>query len=218
MPERAVILVNGVLDQPARIARRLAGWSDALVVAADRGSHHAAALGLRLDAIVGDMDSIGETERAAFERAGVVFEIAPAEKDETDLELALLYALRRGARHMVCIGALGGRLDMTLANVFLLTLPALTGARVELWDGGQTAWLIRPPGDEISGQPGDTLSLIPLGGPACGITTHALKYPLRGETLAPGPARGVSNVLLAERARVDCTEGCLLAVHTPGRA
>lgn len=218
MPERAVILVNGLVDQPERIARRLAGWGDALVVAADRGSHHAGALGLRLDAIVGDLDSIGEPERAAFERAGVAFETAPAEKDETDLELALLYALRRGASQMVCIGALGGRLDMTIANVFLLTLPALAGARVELWEGAQTAWLIRPPGDEITGQPGDTLSLIPLAGPVRGITTQGLKYPLRGETLAAGPARGVSNVLLAEGARVDLTEGCLLAVHTPGRA
>jgi len=218
MPERAVILVNGVVEQPEQIARRLAGWGDALVVAADRGSHHAGALGLRPDAIVGDLDSIGSAERAAFERDGVVFETAPAEKDETDLELALLYALRQGARRMVCIGALGGRLDMAIANVFLLTLPALAVARVELWEGEQTAWLIRPPGETITGNPGDTLSLIPLGGPARGVTTEALKYPLRGETLSPGPARGVSNVLLDGDARVKLSEGCLLAVHTPGRA
>lgn len=218
MAERAVIFVNGVVDQPELIAARLAGWSDALMVAADRGSHHARALGLRLDAIVGDMDSIGQDERRSFEEAGTVFEIAPAEKDETDLELALLYAVRSGARHLVCVGALGGRLDMAVANLFLLAHPALEGVRVELWNGAQTAWLIRPPGEPVHGQPGDTLSLIPLGGPACGITTYGMKYPLAAETLAPGPARGISNVLLAAEARVDLSEGHLLAVHTPGRA
>ena len=218
MTDRAVVFVNGEIEQPALIEARLAGWGDALMVAADRGSRHARTLGLRLDAIVGDMDSIAEADRLAFEQSGVVFEISPAEKDETDLELALLYAARHGARHIVCVGALGGRLDMSLANLMLLTHPALEDRRVELWDGAQTAWLIRPPGGLVSGSPGDTLSLIPYAGPACGVTTHDLQYPLRGETLSPGPARGVSNVLLASEARVELLDGCLLAVHTPGRA
>lgn len=218
MADRAVIFVNGEIEQPALIASRLAGWGDALMVAADRGSRHARALGLRLDAIVGDMDSIAEADRRAFEQAGTILEVSPAEKDETDLELALLYAVRHGAVHIVCVGALGGRLDMSLANLLLLAHPALEDRRVELWDGAQTAWLIRPPGGSVSGRPGDTLSLIPYAGPACGITTRDLQYPLRGETLFPGPARGISNVLLASEAQVELVDGCLLAVHTPGRA
>jgi thiamine pyrophosphokinase len=214
----AVVLVNGEIEQPALIAARLANCGEALVIAADRGSRHAGPLGLRLDAIVGDLDSISAEERAAFEREGVAFEVSSPEKDETDLELALLYAINKGMRHIVCIGMLGGRLDMAVANLFLLMHPALTAARVELWDGTQTAWLIRPPGDAVPGQPGDTLSLIPLAGSAVGVTTHQMKYPLVAETLVPGPARGVSNVLLEAGAHVDLTEGCLLAVHTPGRA
>ena len=218
MAERAVIFANGAVDQPDVIAGRLEGWAGALAVAADRGSRHARARGLRLDAIVGDMDSIEADERAWAEQAGTAFEISPAEKDETDLELALLYAVRHGARQIACIGALGARLDMTVANLFLLTHPALEGSRVEFWNGPQTAWLIRPPGGVVTGQLGDTLSLIPLTGPADGVTTHALKYPLRGEPLFPGMARGVSNVLLLPEARVELAGGVLLAVHTPGRA
>lgn len=218
MAEQAVIFANGVVDHPDVIAGRLAGWAGALAVAADRGSRHARALGLWLDAIVGDMDSIEAEERAWAEQAGTAFEVSPAEKNETDLELALLYAIRRGAKHIACIGALGNRLDMTIANLFLLIHPALEGARVEFWNGPQTAWLIRPPGDDVTGQPGDTLSLIPLSGPVDAVTTHALKYPLRSEPLFPGMARGVSNVLLSTRARVELSDGLLLAVHTPGRA
>lgn len=218
MTQRAIILSNGELDSPVVLRERLADWSDALVVAADAGSCHAEVLGLRLDVVIGDLDSLDEAAQTHLREAGVRFETVPAHKDETDLELALLYAYGQGAERFVVLGALGGRLDMTIANVLLLTHPLLNPVRVELWAGGQTAWVIRPPGDEIAGQPGDTLSLIPLGGDAVGITTHNLEYPLSGERLTFGPARGVSNVLVGVPARVELREGMLLAVHTPGRA
>ena len=106
---------------------------------------------------------------------------------------------------------------MTLSNVLLLALPQLVGLDVRLIEGQQTAWLIC---DEatIYGQPGDTLSLIPLGGDALGIRTQGLEYPLNDEPLHFGGARGLSNVLTAPVAHVRLREGALLAVHTPGRA
>jgi thiamine pyrophosphokinase len=218
MTRRAVVFVNGEVSEPELIRIRLAAWGDALMIGVDGGSRHAMALGIRLEAVIGDMDSTSEHEWEALEMAGASFEVAPTDKDETDLELALLYAVRHAASHIVCIGALGKRLDMTIANLFLLMHPGLAERRVEFWDGNQTAWLIRPPGDAVTGQPGDTLSLIPLAGPVNGITTHGLKYPLKAESLIPGPARGVSNVLSQARARVDLHSGFLLAIHAPGRA
>ncbi|MGQ0601251.1 MAG: hypothetical protein ACT4QE_06085, partial [Anaerolineales bacterium] len=77
-------------------------------------------------------------------------------------------------------------------------------------------WLLRPPGGEARGAVGDTLSLIPLNGDAEGVTTRGLQYSLRGETLAAGPARGVSNVLTETTARVEVRAGMLLAVLTKG--
>ena len=96
----------------------------------------------------------------------------------------------------------------------------LASCRVEVWSGDQTAWLIRPPGGLIKGESsGDTLSLIPLGGDALGMFPQQnLAYPLHNETLAVGPARGISNVVTASSARVSLHDGLLLAVHTPGRA
>jgi thiamine pyrophosphokinase len=188
------------------------------VIAADAGARHGEALGLQLDVVVGDLDSLSADEVARLRAAGVMVERSPAHKDETDFELALLYAAEQGAKRIVVVGALGGRLDMALANIQLIAHPALEGTRIELWSGRQTAWIIRPPGDEMDGQPGDTLSLLPLGGAAVGVTTHRLAYPLNDETLPIGPARGVSNVFEADSAQVDLREGLLLAVHTPGHA
>lgn len=218
MDKRAIVLSNGTIDDPALLRRRLAGWGHAAVIAADAGLRHAGPLGLAADLVVGDFDSLDAGRRAGLEAAGVEVHPLPPAKDETDLELALLEAVARGAEQIVVLGAIGGRLDMTLANLLLLTHPRLAGVRVEVWHDAQTAWLIRPPGEDVSGQPGDTLSLIPLGGDAHGVTTTAMAYPLIDEVLAYGPARGVSNVLTDARAHVALRAGLLLAVHTPGRA
>lgn len=213
---RAVVIANGELPLPDVIAARLP--SPDLVIAADGGARHCQALSLAPHVIIGDLDSLAPEARSAWEQAGVRIIAHPSAKDETDLELALLYALERGAESIVVLGALGGRLDMTLANLLLLTHPRLAAARVEFWHGHQTAWLLRPPGQAIAGQPGDTLSLIPVGGEAVGVLTEGLLYPLRDETLTIGPARGVSNVLTEPAARVTFREGMLLATLTSGQA
>ena len=213
-----IILANGLVADLDVIRARLIEWHGARVIAANGGCRHARALGLHVDDVVGDADSLTPEEREALEQSGARFHTAPADKDETDLELALLLAAREGAREIRILGALGGRLDMTLSNILLLTMPALEGLNVRIWHGRQTAWLILPPGDGITGAPGDTLSLIPLGGDAHGVRSAGLVYPLEGETLVFGPARGVSNVLVGSRAALRLDEGVLLAVHTPGRA
>jgi thiamine pyrophosphokinase len=211
---RTIIFANGELAEPDSVRDRL--QPDDVLIAADGGARHCLALGLTPHRVVGDFDSLTANELAELRGHGVTVEQHPRGKDETDLELALLAAQRLGAAHIAILGALGGRLDMTLANILLLAHPQLAELRIEIWHGAQTAWLIRPPGDEVTGQPGDTLSLIPLNGDAAEVTTRGLHYPLRGETLAFGPARGVSNVLIAATARVSLGSGLLLAVLTKG--
>ncbi len=145
---------------------------------------HAAAVGLTVDRVVGDFDSLPLPARDDLARRGAALLQSPTGKDETDLELALLDALQAGAKHAVVLAAAGGRLDMTLANVGLLMHPALRGMAIQLWIGWDTAYLLLPPGGNILGAVGDRVSLIPLGGEATGITTHGLAFPL-----ADGDAR-----------------------------
>ncbi len=212
---RALVLVNGELYRPDVMRSRIRARVFDLVLAADGGAGFADTLGVTLDAIIGDMDSLSSQEPPGANTELVSY---PAEKDEIDLELALLYAEAHGADRIVLVGAMGGRMDMTDANILLMTHAALGSCRIEVWHGEQTGWVIQPPGGDISGHSGDTVSLIPLSGDARGITTKGLKHPLEDGELTLGPARGISNLLEAPPAHVDLTEGLLLVVHTPGRA
>jgi thiamine pyrophosphokinase len=185
---------------------------DACSIAADSGLEHASALGRRVDLVVGDLDSVRPEVLAAAERAGTRVERHPTAKDATDLELALDAARDAGCGRIVVIGGHGGRVDHFVANLLLLGSPRLRGASVEARFPGGTVHVVRD-ALEIRGVPGDVVSLLPVGGAAHGVTTEHLRYPLRGETLHPGSTRGVSNELLATRARVTLTDGTLLAVE-----
>lgn len=210
--KRAIIFANGELPEPEAVQRLIQPGD--LFIAADGGARHCRALGLTPHLVIGDFDSLDAGELGALEQAGAILRQHPRDKDETDLELALLEAAARGATFLIVLGAFGGRLDMTLANVQLLLHPKLAGVHVELRHGAETARLIRPPGGVISGAPGDTVSLLPLDGDVFGIVTHGLRYPLRDEALVAGPARGVSNALVEPQARITLAAGRLLVIHS----
>ena len=185
------------------------------VIAADLGGAHALAWGWPVDLLVGDLDSLGGSEAATLRARGVRVVTAPAAKDETDLELALAYALEGNPASIIVCAALGGRSDHLLANVFLLARPDLAGRDVQIADGPEVVRLLRGPDAlTLSGRPGDLLSLLPVGGDAAGVTTRGLVYPLRHETLYLGQARGVSNVFESKTAHIWLRAGLLLVVHT----
>ena len=213
-----LLFANGVLNHGVVLERLLKSIESPRVICADGGALHARALGFSPHAIIGDLDSLAAPQVAAFESAGAEIIQHPPDKDETDLELALRYCQQIGATSIHILGALGGRVDQTIANIHLLMQAAFRDLSIVVVDGDQTIRLLRPGGHEIVGQPGDTISLIPLGASAEGITTEALQYPLRGETLRFGQARGISNVIVGTRPVVQFRCGLLLLVHTLGRA
>ena len=186
------------------------------IIGADGGAARALAWGLIPDLVIGDMDSLPDTARAVLLSEGCRFVEHPRAKDETDLELALVRAVREGAQEIVVLGALGGRLDHALANILLLTLPSLAGIPVRIAEGDQQALLARG-GEtvELEGAPGDLVSLLPLGGDARGVTTRGLAWALEEDTLRFGSSRGVSNEMTAGKAGIRVNEGLLLVVHGP---
>jgi thiamine pyrophosphokinase len=214
-----LIFANGEPNDGQAVRNALAGnGSPRLIIAADGGARIAESFGITPDLIVGDFDSVGDDALARAQSAGTEIVRFPAAKDETDLELALLTAVMRNANPIRIIGAIGGRLDQMLGNVYLLALPELRDRDVKMVSGTQTAWLAHPGTIKISGEVGDTLSLLPMAGEAVGVETTNLAYPLRRETLYFGPARGMSNVLTEKEATVSFTSGLLLIVHTIGKA
>ncbi len=208
---RAVIFANGELADGEAVRRWLR--PDDYLIAADGGLRHLRGLGLQPHLVIGDLDSLSAEETAALQAAGVHMERHPAEKDETDLELAIQYALRQGFKQMRVVAALGGRLDQTLANLALLEMPGLEGVDIRLDDGREEIFIIRDQA-VVEGQPGDTVSLLAMNECSKGIVTSGLKYALNHETLCPNRTRGISNEMTAERAEIRLLTGRLLCMHT----
>ncbi|MDZ4766944.1 MAG: thiamine diphosphokinase [Chloroflexota bacterium] len=219
---KALIFANGDVNDGEMVRRALEAAAampgETLILAADGGARAAQHFKMRVQIVIGDMDSLSDAEQATLRAEGAELLPFPAEKNETDLELALTHAVAEGAHWIRIIGGVGDRLDQTLSNVYLLALPVLHQLDTRLVAGVQEAWLAQTGTHPILGAKGDTISLIPLSGVARGIVTEGLYYPLRDEDLHFGPARGVSNVLSDDRASVTVREGALLIVHTIGRA
>lgn len=209
---RAVIAVNGVIENYAAVAKLLR--ADDHLIGADGGALHLLALGRTPHVVVGDLDSLPADVVDALGAQGVHFERHRREKDQTDLELAIERALADGADEVLLIGALGGRLDQTLANLLIVAQRAWP-APVRIIEGEQAAEVLRGPETlEVHGLPGDTVSLIPLGAAVEGITYTGLRYPLEDATLPFGSTRGVSNELLDSVATVTIRAGVALVIHT----
>lgn len=209
--KRAVIFANGIISHIEETRSLL--LPDDILIAADGGGRHCQQLGLKPDIIIGDFDSLDPAELDAFRAAGTKIIRHPARKDYTDLELAIRHAQAINIDEILVLGALGARWDQTLANLLLPATTDFAGLRIRLLDGRQEVLLARG-GEklEICGDPGDTVSLIPLGGDARGITTLGLEYPIHDETLTFGATRGVSNVLLGKTASIQLEVGLLMCV------
>ena len=202
----ALVFAGGDPPDPAEVLTDVE-----FVVAADSGLEHALALGVEVDVVVGDLDSVNPAALDVAVAAGAIVEVHPTEKDATDLELALEAAIARGATSVRVLGAHGGRVDHYLANVLLLASPRFVSARIDARLGTSHVTVVRDRADLV-GAPGALCSLLPIGGPAVGVTTSHLRYPLRRETLEPGSTRGVSNEFLTAHAAVSLDAGVLLAI------
>jgi thiamine pyrophosphokinase len=217
-PLTAFIFANGDTNDGPVVRRALLAYPDPWIIAADGGARQAQYFDLQPHLLIGDMDSLSPQEVTAVALRGAEIQRFPAEKDETDLELALLHAASAGVQHIRIFAGLGDRLDQTISNIYLLALPALRALDVRIVAGKQAVWLAYPGETVIHGEVDDTVSLIPLNGEVTGVRTENLYYPLNHETLRFGPARGVSNVMTARIAHIWLENGVLLIVHTLGRA
>ena len=214
MIESAVVVAGGV---PGPTPIRLDVGEGTLVVAADGGVDRALALGLHVDVAIGDFDSVTAAGLAAVERAGGRAERHPAAKDATDLELALDTAFAASPARILVVGSESGRLDHVLSSLLVIADPRYADAEVDALLGGAQVHVIRR-SRALAGLPGELVSLLAVHGPADGVSTRGLVYPLAGETLVPGTSRGVSNVFAEAEAHVSLDRGVLLAIRPGGLA
>jgi thiamine pyrophosphokinase len=209
--EVVVVVTGGDPPDPESVRAVPLG---ARVIAADRGLEHAVALGLEVEIAVGDFDSASPEAVVRAEASGTRIERHPAEKDATDLELALDHALAMSPARILVLAGDGGRLDHLLSTLLLLGSSRYREVEIDAFIGPARTYVVRAQ-RAIEGERGELVSLLALHGPAQGVRTEGLAYALAGETLEPGSSRGVSNLFAAETARISVERGVLLVIR-PG--
>ena len=185
---------------------------DDYIICADSGVNHARKLSVVPQLIVGDLDSAFPENINFYQGLGSEVVEYEKEKDQTDTQIALEYALQKHPREILVLGAIGNRLDHTLSNVLLLTSFLKKGIKVTIRNEIQEILLIE---DRIvlEGKKGDLISLLPLTPWVKGIKTWGLKYSIKDGFFQQTNPYGVSNELAEDKAVIEVSEGLLLLIR-----
>lgn len=182
--------------------------SDDLIICADGGYKYKALLGRVCDMVVGDFDSFGsvpDTENKI---------VAPTEKDETDMMLAVDYGYEKGYRNFVLLGALGGeRNDHSVANIQLLHYITRKGARGAIYHGNEVFTAFSNGTLTLPAELKGYVSVFSLSSESRGVTIRNLKYTVDGASLYSYMPIGVSNEFIGKDARITVEKGSLLVVY-----
>ena len=215
---RAIVLCNGPPPPLPLLTYWLQGAD--LFVCTDAAGHPYDHLSRLPDIVIGDFDSL--TGRILTGKNGPRY-LLVTDQDTTDSEKALLYVVEQGLSEAVLLGAAGWRLDHTLFNCFLLERFA---DRLRVCLAGYKSDAVRVAPDQPVVwrlDPGTGFSLLPLAGPASGVTVEGARFPLHNAVIRAGGPAAISNRVLNSPLRITLGEGSLLVtvergerLHPPG--
>ena len=205
-----LILASGLWGESAD-ARSMAERAD-FVIAADGGYAKALAARVPVNMVVGDLDSLDDASLRTLAGSSVDVRRHPADKDWSDLELAIDEALKRAPEKITILGALGIRIDHALTNVHLLERGLDAGVPIELESGAESVALVAGRRELADARVGDRVSLVPLSESAR-VSTTGLRFALYEDVLYRGASRGVSNLIDDIPAVVSVSSGRLLVIH-----
>ncbi len=204
------VYADGLCERPS---------ADDFCVAADSGYRTAKRPGVKIDLLIGDMDSLdGASEAAAeVERMGGEVVRVKAEKDETDTQLAVAEAIARGADEIVIIGGLSGRLDHTLSNLAILEELSARGIRATITDGRNRVRFLKNDSLLLANEGFRYLSLIAIDEVCRGVSLEGCKYPLKNAKLSRRNQYAVSNEIKGRVALISVKRGRLYVVESSDR-
>ncbi len=223
MSSCAVIVCNGRISDYEYLSKLVNGAD--VVICADGGASHLRKINVLPDILLGDFDSVSHTNLEHYRSLGVKILEFPAKKDFTDTQLAVEYAIKGHFDSVILVGALGTRLDHSLANVFLLKKLRENGIDGILVDEHNEIMLIdsefeikrgsglMPNLPEIE-RGKDKISLLPFSDKVQGLTTNGLCYPLDNVEITSGWTIGVSNEFCSDAANVSIKTGLLLIIRS----
>jgi thiamine pyrophosphokinase len=209
--KRAVIFLHG--DKPDEAVIKHYVQKDDVIITADGGTEYALEAGLLPDIVLGDFDSLSEKFQKRLKELQIKILKYPKEKDETDSELAIKYAMEKGYKKILLFAVFGSRVDHVLANLTMFANLQSKNTQISIIEGVQELWFVK---DKLTlqGQKGEFISLIPLQTDVIGVKTKGLKWVLQNDTLLYGKTRGISNEFTGGTCEISVTEGTLLVVHT----
>lgn len=181
-----------------------------LIIAADAGYLTLKKLGITPHIMLGDFDSLGSFDAPE----GVEILRVPAEKNDTDTQLAVKTALERGARELVIVGGMDGRVDHTLSNLAILEDLQKRHIRAVLTNGKNRARFLRDDGALIPREHFRYLSLIAADKKVKGVTLQGCKYPLKNATLSRLNQYAVSNEIEGNCALVEIRRGGVWVIES----
>jgi thiamine pyrophosphokinase len=212
MKKVVFIVSGGELGDPLFFREMAEKTAPAAVICADGGARHLLVTGIVPTLIVGDMDSLDRISQDRYESMGAGIIRHPREKNETDTELALREAFAMTPSEVWIWGALGHRIDHILANISLLVQGSRQGIRLKLIDMWCELFLVAGR-TVLDGEAGQTISLLPFGGEASGVTLSGFEYPLTNARMEVGSPYGISNRLTGRQGIIEVAAGYLLAVR-----
>ena len=198
-----ICYIFGALDTP--ITDFKTQESD-LIIAADGGYSTLKKLNTKPDLVVGDFDSLGE----APENEKVIKH--PVKKDDTDTLLAVKIGLEKGYKTFVIFGAIGGRLDHTIATIQTATFVAENGGIAYIYDGNHTVTAIKNSTIKFSKDAKGYISIFALSGVAKGVSIKGLLYELNDAEITPYFPVGVSNEFIGKESKISVTDGILTII------
>lgn len=183
-----------------------------IVLCADGGANYAQQLDIVPDYIVGDMDSIDDKVKEHFIGKNVAFKKFPRQKDFTDTQLVISLAEELGATELTFFGTLGSRLDHTLSNLYSCIETVENGNRVIHYNPECTVYIVADKLD-LTGNIGDTISVLALTDTVTGLSEKGVKYPLEYVLLEKANPYAISNILVAEKAEIILENGVIAVFH-----
>ena len=204
----SICYIFGALDTP--IANFKPRESD-LIIAADGGYSTLKKLNIKPNLVVGDFDSLGKVP----ENENVIKH--PIKKDDTDTLLAVKIGLEKGYKKFVIFGAIGGRLDHTIATIQTATFVAENGGIAYIYDGTHTVTAIKNSSIKFSKDAKGYVSIFALSGVAKGVTINGLLYELNDTDITPHFPVGVSNEFIGKESEIIVKDGILTIIFEGSR-
>ncbi len=216
MKRNRILIITGGAISADFAAQYLKNQEFHSVLAVDSGLVTAHKLGIPINYIVGDFDSVPKELIESYRRdmASVDIREYNPEKDATDTHLAIDLSLELGADEIVILGATGTRIDHMLANIHLLYLPLSKNIEASIIDEHNKIYLINQ-NTAIYKEKlhGPYISIQSFTERVTGITLKGFKYPLTNHTMYLGDSLGVSNELAEDRADIMLDEGILIVIE-----